>query len=149
MKCVGCINYNLQHITCEKPRESPIATLTVNPSIQVGVASIWSLATVERAETQYICMNSICYEYEVGGMPQSYHSAWSKWETNAISYCYCDFEPKHISSGWGGVSSLDHSPHIKYVNHILYGYCRCCMYELEEWPNKKRIELNNYRDELL
>ena len=39
MTGVGCLNHNLQHDTSQNPSESPIATLTVNPSrYQAGAA---------------------------------------------------------------------------------------------------------------
>jgi hypothetical protein len=45
---------------------------------QCEVASIWLPATIEGIETLYICMKTTCYEYEVGGVPQSYGTAWYK-----------------------------------------------------------------------
>ena len=62
MKWVGCLNYTKQHDPSEKPSESPTATAT---------AAICLIATIEGAETHYIRMKTICYEYEVGGAPQS------------------------------------------------------------------------------
>ena len=69
MKWVGCLNHNLQHATSE--RDSPISYCCHCDSYQVRVASLWPLATVEDAETHYICMTLTWYEYEVGGEPQS------------------------------------------------------------------------------
>ena len=70
MKGMGGLNHNLQH---EKPQETHLLTLgteDVRPSIQqAGIASLWPLATVEGADTHYICMKSTYYEYEVDGVP--------------------------------------------------------------------------------
>ena len=57
MKWVRCSYHNLQHIASEKLRESPTTTLTARPSTyQVLVAPFLPLATVEGADTLYICM---------------------------------------------------------------------------------------------
>ena len=58
-----------------------LSTLTVNPSIlyHVGVASIWPLAAVACAETYYISMNLIFYEYDkpIGASPRrGFNSCW-------------------------------------------------------------------------
>jgi hypothetical protein len=53
-----------------------------------GVAAlIWPVAavTVTGAELHYTCMNQTCYEYEVGGVPQSYPNTHCKWQTKRIS----------------------------------------------------------------
>jgi len=39
-----------------------------------GPASLWPPATIQGAETHYICMKWTCYEYEVGGCSYSYHN---------------------------------------------------------------------------
>ena len=71
MKCVRFLNQNLQHDRSGKPREYPTSsTVIVGPSIyQVWAAPPWPLATVECAETLYICTKLICCEYEVNGFP--------------------------------------------------------------------------------
>jgi hypothetical protein len=72
MKCVGCLKHIPTHATSENPRELPTATLTVRPSIyQVGVASLWPLATVAGAKTHYICIYQSFYDYEVCGVSQN------------------------------------------------------------------------------
>jgi hypothetical protein len=47
--------------------------LCVRPSryYQCGVASLWPRAQIEGAETLYICLKKISYEYEVYELPQS------------------------------------------------------------------------------
>jgi hypothetical protein len=61
MKWMGCLI----------PSETKTA-LTLNPSLyQVGVTTLIPIAAVAGAETHYIYMNLIFYEYEVDGMPQS------------------------------------------------------------------------------
>ena len=60
MKRVGCPNHNLTHATRVKPSDSPTATTVRRPIIyQAGIASTWSQAAVEGAETHYICMKKI------------------------------------------------------------------------------------------
>jgi hypothetical protein len=44
--------------------------------------------TVTGAELHYTCMYQACYEYEVGGLPQSYPNTHCKWQTKRISYCH-------------------------------------------------------------
>jgi hypothetical protein len=57
MKRKGCCNHNLTLATNWKPSVSPTSALTVRPSIyQAGIASFLPLATVEGAETHYICI---------------------------------------------------------------------------------------------
>jgi hypothetical protein len=73
-KWMGCLKHILilTHATSEKPSESPIATLSVRPTIyQVGVASLWPLGTIDDAETHNMYMNLIFYEYELGGVPHN------------------------------------------------------------------------------
>jgi hypothetical protein len=56
-----------------------LGTEDVRPSIQqAGIASLWPLATVEGADTHYICMKSTYYEYEVDGVPKLWSAARSK-----------------------------------------------------------------------
>jgi hypothetical protein len=98
----GCHNHNLTLATSEKPSVSPTAALTVRPSIyQAVVASLWSLAAVEVAETLYICITKTWCEYEAGGVPQSYPNTNTptpyKWEAKCFSYCCTDCETQHIS----------------------------------------------------
>jgi hypothetical protein len=42
-----------------------------DPAHKAGVAFLWLPATVEGAETLYICMKKTSYEYEVYEVPQS------------------------------------------------------------------------------
>ena len=56
MKWVGCLNYTKQHDPSEKPSESPTATAT---------AAICLIATIEGAETHYICRNKNGWEYPI------------------------------------------------------------------------------------
>jgi hypothetical protein len=79
MSWIWCLNHNLQH---EKPGESPTPTpgsrlpdpeiwlwmWNPEPSISICQVGVAHLVTVEGAETQYICMNSIGYKYEVCGV---------------------------------------------------------------------------------
>ena len=71
MNWIWCPNHNLQHIACEKPSESPTATMNHEVRPSVGVASVWPLTTVEGAEILYIRMRQTCCEYDLGGLPQS------------------------------------------------------------------------------
>ena len=72
MKWVRCSYHNLQYIASEKPRELPTSTLTVRPSISGWGCILMTTATVEGAETHYICMRKICHEYEVDGVTQQH-----------------------------------------------------------------------------
>ena len=72
MKCMRCLNHNLQHDASKKPSELPTTTtLPLQEQYQAGAAFLWPLATVVGAETLYIYMKLILYEYEVDGVPQS------------------------------------------------------------------------------
>jgi hypothetical protein len=64
MKWVGCLNHNLQLY----PMRLQVNLLLL---YHTGFASLWPLAAVAGAETHYIYMNMIFYEYELGGVPQS------------------------------------------------------------------------------
>ena len=71
MKWVKCSYHNLQYIASEKPRESPTATLSdVRPTATAYIRlrlllTVRPKAAVDGAETLYICMTKIYYEYEV------------------------------------------------------------------------------------
>jgi len=68
---------------------------------QVGVASLWPLATVAGAESLYICMKKTSYEYEVGWCSQSYVAVDPHGKTKRISYeCWFYLFHEQIS-GWG------------------------------------------------
>ena len=64
---VGCRNHNRTPATSYKKCRThtlSYCALTVRPGIcQAGIASIWPLATVEGAETFYMCMKLTCDEY--------------------------------------------------------------------------------------
>ena len=58
---------HLQNGPSQKPSESLTAAIVCETKhYQVGVASLWPLATIDGAETLYTCMNKSWYEYEVG-----------------------------------------------------------------------------------
>jgi hypothetical protein len=85
---VGC-NHILQHVPSENPTQSPSTTqpTTFRVMVWYGAASLWPLLdTFERAETHYICMKWIWYEYEAGWRSQSYPTACPQWETMTKSY---------------------------------------------------------------
>jgi hypothetical protein len=66
-----------------------IPPLTSRPSIfQVGVASLWSVATVADAETLYIYINQTYYDYELDMVPQSWPNTCCKWESKRITYSH-------------------------------------------------------------
>jgi hypothetical protein len=72
MRCMRCLNHDLQHDASKKPSELPTTTTTtttlpLQEQYQAGGASLWPLATVAGAETLYIYIKQTCYEYEVCG----------------------------------------------------------------------------------
>jgi hypothetical protein len=85
--------------TSQNPRQSPTAAIvTVRPRISGGVASSWPVAKVAGAKSLHICIKSTSYEYELYRGPQSWPTAYCKWETKWMSYCHhWDCETKHIS----------------------------------------------------
>jgi hypothetical protein len=100
MRRVECLNHNIQHDTSQSP-----TALTLNPiTYHAGVASLWPLAAVAGAETHDMYTNLIFYEYEVDGMPQSWPTASSKWETKRITYnCLWLWDPAYqagVTSWW-------------------------------------------------
>ena len=77
----------LQHVPSDKPTENPTTVPTpFRVMVWYGAASLWLPATVEGAQTHYICMKWIWYEYEVDGRSQSYPTAYPQWQTHWKSY---------------------------------------------------------------
>jgi hypothetical protein len=73
MKWVRCLNHNLQHDPSEKLSEFPTAAkAALRPSISGWGCILMTTATVEGAETHYICMRKICHDYEVDGVTQQH-----------------------------------------------------------------------------
>jgi len=98
MKWVRCLKHILQHDPSEKPSDSPTSAGFTFPMsrYQYGVASLWpGCSTVAGAELHYICMKSTFYEYEVGGGPQTYPTAWQP----SDSPTYADLPLADISMG--------------------------------------------------
>ena len=78
IKWVRCLNHNPQHDTSQNPTDSP-----TSPAI-VRVASLWPLATVAGAETHYMYIKAICYEYIKGvGLPHPHSSSNLEFPTTA------------------------------------------------------------------
>ena len=85
-----------------KPRESPTNAGFTTPKsrYQVGIASLWPLATASGTESLYLCMKKTSYEYEMGWGSQSYVTVEPHGKTKRISYqCWFYLFHKQIS-GW-------------------------------------------------
>jgi hypothetical protein len=64
--------HNRQNDPSQKPSAYPTATnVCETKHYQAGATSLLILATVECAKTHYICMKSMCYEYEWGEVTYS------------------------------------------------------------------------------
>jgi len=65
MKCVGGINH--KYLQWPTSYTNNIHSQVSESKYQGVAASLWPVATVQGAETLYICMKKTCYEYELDG----------------------------------------------------------------------------------
>jgi hypothetical protein len=101
MKGMGCLKHILTHTIPVKNQVSLLPKVAHH--ISGCVASLWPLATTDDAETHYICMMKIWYEYEVDRVPQTYpkHTLPVKNRVSLLRLpLCCDCETRQIS-GWG------------------------------------------------
>ena len=93
MKGMGGLNHKNKQIPTSYTNN--IHSLVSDSKYQGVAAYLWPVATVAGAELQYIYIKKICYEYEVGEVPQTYPTAWQP----SDSPTYADLPLADISMG--------------------------------------------------
>jgi len=105
-----------------KPREFPTNAGFTSPKsrYQVKIAFLWPLATVADAELLYICIKTICYEYEVDVRPQLYVTVEPHGKTKRISNWWWFYLSQEQISGWDFI--LMTTSHSSRCRKSLYMY---------------------------
>jgi hypothetical protein len=107
----------------------PLWALTVNPSVyHAGFASLWPLAAVAGAETHYIYMNLIFYEYEVCRVPQYHNPSEKPRESPTTYYCLWLWDPAYqagVESWWLPAAVEDAETHYMCMEKTWWEYEVC------------------------